>query len=403
MDLLLSRLDQIFPLLGYFLIGLTLNLTPCVYPMMTVTVSLFGKNDVKERTQKAFLKALCYFLGIVFMYSALGLFATMTGTLFGSLLQNRLVLLVLGIFIFILALSMFGLYQLQAPAALLNRLGRKRGAGYLGLFFSGVLVGIFAAPCIGPPIVAVLSIAVSSGDPVFGFWSFFVLSLGLGLPYLILGTFAGLIRRLPKSGQWLVWVERVFGVILLGLSLFYLSLAINAALSQWVLPLTVIVGGAYLGFFVNGGLKNQAFTRFKGIVGIVCVLLGMSLLVKMPKSGLNWETYTLLKIEAAVSEGKPVIIDFYADWCITCHEIEAGVFLHPEVQEVLSHFVRLRVDNTIDSPQVQEVLERYDVFGLPTIVFLDRTGKEVEKTRVIGYIPPEEFLDITRRVMGEAL
>jgi len=402
MDTILSKLDQIFPLLGYFLIGLTLNLTPCVYPMMTVTVSLFGKTQDKERTSRSFLKALCYFLGIVFMYSALGLFATMTGTLFGAFLQNRWVLLVLGIFIFILALSMFGLYQLQVPAALLNRLGARRGVGYLGLFFSGVLVGVFAAPCIGPPIVAVLSIAVSSGDPVFGFWSFFVLSLGLGLPYLILGTFAGLLRKLPRSGQWLVWVERVFGVVLMGLSFFYLALAVNVALSKWVVPLTLLVGGAYLGFFVEDGFKNRMFIRFKGVVGILCVLIGLSLFVKAPKSGLDWESYEIRKVEAAAAAQTPVIIDFYADWCLTCHEIEAGVFSDPEVQEALSHFVRLRVDNTIDTPQVQEVLQRYDVFGLPTIVFLNGQGQELKGTRVIGYLPPEKFLKITQRVMGES-
>lgn len=400
MDAILSGLERISPFLGYFLIGLTLNLTPCVYPMMTVTVSLFGKQEAEERRSRSFLKALCYFSGIVFMYSALGLFATTTGALFGSFLQNRWVLLTLGIFIFVLALSMFGLYQLQLPAGLLNRLGQRRGTGYLGLFLSGILVGVFAAPCIGPPIVAVLSIAVASGDPVFGFWSFFVLALGLGLPYLILGTFAGLIRKLPRSGQWLIWVERALGVILVGLSFFYLALAWNASLSKWVVPLTLLVGGLYLGFFVEDAFKNQMFIRFKGIVGVVCVLIGFSLLVTAPKSGLAWEPYELKKVEAAAAVKKPVIIDFYADWCLTCHEIEQMVFSNPQVKEVLSSFVRLRVDATTDSPQIEKILERYNVFGLPTIVFLDAQGREVKDTRVLGYVPPEKFLDIMRRVTG---
>src|SRR5699024_1815577 len=239
-----------------FLIGLALNLTPCVYPIMSVTVSLFGGNESKSSvsTASTFSKALVYVLGIVFMYSALGVMAAFTGELFGSWLQSPWVLAGIGILIFLLSLSMFGLYELQPPAWMMQKLGKtQQTSGYIGHFLSGLLVGVFAAPCIGPPIIALLAFVGAQGSPVFGFFAFFVMALGLGLPYLILGTFSGLLTKMPKSGVWMIWVKKVFGVVLIGVALFYLALAFAPAYSMYVVLATVIVGGIYLGFIERSG------------------------------------------------------------------------------------------------------------------------------------------------------
>ncbi|MCX6141661.1 MAG: protein-disulfide reductase DsbD family protein, partial [Ignavibacteriales bacterium] len=241
--------------LAIFVIGLALNLTPCVYPMLSVTVSLFGA-QTETNTVKVFLKAVTYVLGIATMYTVLGVSAALSGTLFGSWLQSPWVLGGIGVLLLGLSLSSFGLYQIQMPYWLTNKLGGTTGTGLISLYLSGLVVGVFAAPCIGPPVIALLTLVSSKADPVFGFWVFFTLSLGLGFPYLILGTFSGMIKQIPRSGAWLVWVERVFGVILSAAGLFYLSLAFLPKLSAFVIPAALILGGIYLGFLERPGKEK---------------------------------------------------------------------------------------------------------------------------------------------------
>ncbi|MGH2568682.1 MAG: cytochrome c biogenesis protein CcdA, partial [Bacteroidota bacterium] len=233
--------------LAIFLIGLALNLTPCVYPMMSVTVSLFGA-QTDANILRVFFKAVVYVLGMATMYSVLGVSAALSGGLFGSWLQSPWVLAGIAALLFGLALSMFGLYQIQIPYWLTSKLGGTTSTGLVGLYLSGLVVGIFAAPCVGPPVIALLAFVGAKGDPVFGFWTFFILSLGLGFPYLILGTFSGLLKKVPKSGVWLIWVERLFGVVLTGAALFYLSLAFFPKFSAYLVPVILLAGGGYLGF-----------------------------------------------------------------------------------------------------------------------------------------------------------
>lgn len=395
-------LETFFLFSGFFAAGLALNLTPCVYPMISVTVSLFRPKH-HETLSHSFAKALSYMLGIVVMYSALGLFVAMTGSLFGGVLQNKGVLLGIAALMFALAFSMFGAYQIRVPTWLLKRAGRRE-VSYGGLFLSGIFVGVFAAPCIGPPIIALLTLVGERGDPVFGFFAFFVLSLGLGLPYLILGTFSGLINKLPRSGDWLIWIERSFGVVLLGLSLFYFSLAVKPEWMKWVLPVTLIAGGFYLGFIEGRGGKHKLwFLRFKGALGILAILIGFAIIFSPPKEKLVWEPYEPQRLVTAMQENRPIVIDFYADWCITCHELEQFVFTHPGVVEHLSEFTRIRVDATdFEDPKAAEIMKRYGVFGLPTVVFLASGGREVEDARVIGYVSPAEFVKSLNMVQAES-
>jgi thioredoxin:protein disulfide reductase len=383
----------ILAFLALFFIGLALNLTPCVYPMLSVTVSIFGgQND--PNMLRVFSKALVYVLGIATMYSILGVLASFSGELFGSWLQHPWVLGGIGILLFALALSMFGLYEIQIPYWLASRIGTGSSTGYIGVYLSGLVVGIFAAPCIGPPIIALLAFIGAQGDPVFGFWSFFILSMGLGLPYLILGTFSGLLPKLPKSGVWMVWVKKVFGVVLVALALFYLSMPfIPVSDAYWVIPMSFIIGGVYLGFLESSGRGTPVFSKVKMAFGTVSLIIGIIFVMNLQKEGMEWEAYEDAKLDQARNDGIPVVLDFYADWCIPCLELERITFTDDRVIDATGHMVRLKVDLThFDSPESEEIRRRYNVAGVPTIVFLDKSGNEVEAARIMGFVGPDEFL-----------
>ena len=379
--------------LAIFLIGLALNLTPCVYPMLSVTVSLFGTQS-DTNTARVFIKAVVYILAIASMYSVLGVTAAMSGGLFGSWLQSPWVLAAIGALLFALALSMFGVYQIQAPYWLTSKLGGATGTGFISLFISGLVVGVFAAPCIGPPVIALLALVGQKGDPVFGFWAFFVLSLGLGFPYLILGTFSGLLKKVPRSGAWLIWVERIFGVVLTGAALFYLSLAFLPRFAAYVVPFTLIAGGLYLGFIEPSAKDKVWLKRVKWVFGIACVVVGGVFANALREPSISWHPYNEDWINEAKASEQPIIIDFYADWCIPCLELDRKTFTNPDVIAVAERFVRLKVDLThFDSPEAEALRKKFDIAGVPTIVFLDTNGEEALSSRVVGYLPPDRFLE----------
>ena len=383
-----------------FVIGLALNLTPCVYPMLSVTVSLFG-GQTETNTMRVILKAVTYVLGIATMYTVLGVSAALSGTLFGSWLQSPWVLGGIGILLIGLSLSSFGLYQIQMPYWLTSKLGGTTGTGLISLYISGLVVGIFAAPCIGPPVIALLTLVSSKADPVFGFWVFFTLSLGLGFPYLILGTFSGMLKKIPRSGAWLVWVERIFGVVLSAAGLFYLSLAFIPQWSAFVIPATLIIGGIYLGFVEPSGKEKKGLQRFKWAFGVVAVAFGVVSANALREAGIHWERFSEAQISAATSQGKPVMMDFYADWCIPCLELDRKTFTDPEVIAATNELVRLKVDLThFDSPESEALRKKYNIAGVPTIVFVDRSGNEVVNSRVVGYLPPKEFIEKVKPVAG---
>ncbi|HEY2956039.1 MAG TPA: cytochrome c biogenesis protein CcdA [Candidatus Eisenbacteria bacterium] len=385
-------------LLTIFGTGLALNLTPCVYPMLGVTLSIFGARRAAPPLQ-VFGLALLYVLGMATMYTTLGVVAALTGGLFGAALQHPLVPVGIGVLMVALALSMFGLYQLQPPPALLARLGGASATSAIGVFLSGLVVGLFAAPCIGPPVVALLALVGARGDAWFGFTVFFTLSLGLGAPYLVLGTFSNLLRSLPRSGEWMVWVERLMGVILLGVGLFYGMLGLAPRLAGWVVPVVLLAGGVYLGFVEKSANARVGFRWLKRAVGGIAVAAGVWIVASTPARGIEFRDGTPEALAAALGRGRPVLVDFSADWCVPCHELERATFTHPSVIQAARGFEAFKVDLTrFDSPESEAWRKQYRIRGVPTVVFLTPDGREVEQARVEGFVPASAFTERLRMV-----
>jgi thiol:disulfide interchange protein DsbD len=387
--------------LGLFLSGLALNLTPCVYPMLGVTVSIFGARKESSSPLQVAGLAVLYVLGIATMYTGLGVAAAFTGGLFGGLLQNPLVLAGIGVLFIVLSLSMFGVYSLQPPPWLLERLGGSGRTNAVGIFLSGLVVGVFAAPCIGPPVVALLALVGARGDPMFGFTTFFTLAMGLGAPYLVLGTFSGLLARLPRSGDWLIWVERLFGVILLSVGAFYLMLGFAPKLAAWVPPVALLAGGIYLGFIEKSAAARAGFRRLKMAVGTLAVLAGIVLVATTPSQGVVFEPFDEAAMAGTLRQGNPVVLDFTANWCVPCHELERVTFADRRVREAMKPFRAYRVDLThYDSPEAERWRKQYGITGVPTVVFLAPDGSEIRAARVEGFVGPSAFLERIRVAAG---
>jgi len=393
-----------------FALGLLLNLTPCVYPMLGVTLSIFGSRGAAP-THKVIGAAVIYVLGIATMYSALGTAAALTGGLFGAFLQNPLVLVAIGALFLVLSLSMFGVYELNPPSWLLQRLGGSGTTGAIGLFLSGLVVGVFAAPCTGPPVLALLGLVATRGDAAYGFRTFFAFSLGLGAPYLVLAAFSNLMQRLPRSGDWMVWVKHLFGIAMVSFGLFYVLVGIAPQFARWVAPVGLLVGGLFLGFLDKSGERRAAtagkkpgntFALFKRAVGVVGLAAGVWLVVAAPKQRLEFRPYDEAAVQRALAAGQPVILDFGADWCLPCHELDDQTFTDARVIAAAQRFAAFKVDLTVaDKPEVIAHTKRFDIRGVPTVVFLT-PGGEVRHARFSGFLAPAPFLKKLEQVREAA-
>nr|NIR52687.1 DUF255 domain-containing protein [candidate division KSB1 bacterium] len=332
-DQLMTGSGLFLTLLFIFLGGLALNLTPCVYPLIPITISYFV-GQASNKISKSFFLALVYVLGMATTYSVLGVVAAMTGGLLGASLQKPAVLIGISVVFLIFAASMFGAFEIRMPTSLTNLAGGSR-RGAFGSLFMGLTVGIVAAPCIGPFVLSLLTYVAVQGDPFLGFLMFFVLSLGLGVPFLVLGTFSGLIENLPRSGEWMAWVKKVFGVVMVGVAAYFVSTLIPHVVYVALLTAVAVIGGLLVGFIDN---SRASFAWFKGLkvaIGTVLILFGIWTSVsawnEANSEHIKWQRYSEELIAQARAEGKPVLIDFYADWCIPCKQIEKTLFSAPSV------------------------------------------------------------------------
>jgi thiol:disulfide interchange protein DsbD len=394
-DRWLAERGLLFTLAAVALLGLGLNLTPCVYPLISVTIAYFGGQAGGRGRRRVVGLASVYVLGIALSFSVIGLVAALSGGMFGAALQKPAVLLFIAAVMVILALGSFGLYQLQPPAALMRWVSGT-GSGAAGALFMGLTMGIVAAPCVGPIVVGLLIFVGSRQDTGLGFLLFFALAVGMGLPYIVLAAAAGSLRQLPRSGEWLVWTERLFGCILLILAAYYLVPLLPAFVEPWVVPVAVGLSGIYLGFVEPAGRGVRYFPVVKGAVGIGMLVIALwSVQQAATTQAIAWEPYEQWASDGTAPD-KPLLIDFAAEWCIPCREMDHTTYVHPGVVREADRFHMVRADITQENDANSELVAKYEVKGVPTVILFSPRG--AEKQRMVGYVGPDQLLEAMRTV-----
>ena len=384
-------------LTGIFFGGLALNLTPCIYPLIPITVSYFGGRD-KKAGERTYLHALLYITGLACTNSLLGLSAALSGDMIGSALQKPIVLILISGVLVFLALSFFGLWDLKPPAGL-TRAASKNFGGYFGTFFMGLTLGIVAAPCLGPFMLGLLTYVGQKGDPFLGFLYFFVLSIGLGLPLSLMAIFSGAVNRLPLSGAWMVWIRKILGWVLVGMAGYLLRPLIPGQLHQSAFMAAILLAaGLHLGWLERTWQSSLYIKR-----GVGAVLAAGAIILFFSTygnhTGVRWIPYDNTMFNEVLRMKKPVMLDFYADWCGPCRAMDKTVFNDPEIMSLGRQFTTIRVDLTTRKPFQKELQQRYNIRGVPTIIFLDRNGAEEKRLRVTSFASRDGILKRMKSVL----
>ncbi|MCF7743364.1 protein-disulfide reductase DsbD [Aeromonas veronii] len=414
-----SQQDQLASALGhqgfwlsivaFFALGLGLAFTPCVFPMYPILTGIIAGAGHRLSTGRAFLLSFVYVQGMAVTYTLLGLVVASAGLKFQAALQHPYVLIALSVMFVLLALSMFGLYTLQLPSSLQTRLSglsnRQQGGSVVGVAIMGMISGLVCSPCTTAPLSGALIYVAQSGDLWLGGAALYALSLGMGLPLLLLGTSGG--KLLPKAGAWMDVIKQLFGFALLAVPILLLS----RLWSDQVTTLAWLGWGLLLCGYLYHHNQHQPHSVAKSVRGFVlllamisAVVVGKDLLQPAPPAAITADasqtapqfirikTLDDLKVQLAAARGKPVLLDLYADWCVACKEFEHKTFSDPAVRERFGQMVLLQADVTANDDADVELLNSLNVLGLPTLIFFDREGKELTGQRVTGFMGPAEFL-----------
>jgi len=384
----------LWTLLGVFAGGMALNLTPCVYPIIPVTISYFaGQGD--RRQSRLFAHGASYVIGLAVTNSLLGVTAALTGGLMGSLLQNPVVLMAIATVLVLFAASLFGFWEMRLPFAM-TQIASRSYAGYFGSLFMGLTMGIVAAPCIGPFVLGLLTWVAGLRSAWLGFVIFFTLSLGLGLPLFVLALFSGQLKRLPRSGEWMLWVRKMMAWFLVGMAAYYLRALLPKIVYSFLLASVALAAGLHLGWLSKVQAQSSKFKWIRSITGTTGLVLATLLIggwvLRGP--GVTWHPYSDELLENARRNGTPVIVDFYADWCSPCVKLENETFHQSDiVARTRKDFIMVKVDLTrADNLLNEDLLTRYKVKGVPTVVFIGPDGRERNDLRLVDFIPADQFL-----------
>ena len=406
---------------SFFGFGLLLALTPCVFPMIPILSGIIVGQGHALTKSRAFGLSLAYVLGMALTYAAVGVAAGLSGTLLSSALQNPWVLGGFALIFVALAFSMFGFYELQMPGFIQNRFNdasnRIKGGSLAGVFAMGALSAVIVGPCVAAPLAGALLYIGQTGDVVLGGSALFSLALGMGAPLLLVGVSAGAL--LPRAGGWMEAVKSFFGILLLGMAIWLISPVISSAIHMLLWAGLLIVSAMYLRAIDPLPHAASGFAKFWKGVGVVALIVGVALLIGVlsgsrdmlqPLSGLRAEgagakaagvasikferVKNVAELEKRLkrANGKVVMLDFYADWCVSCKEFERFTFGDAKVQAKLRDVVLLQADVTANSEDDTALLKKFGLFAPPSIIFFDKSGKELSDARVIGYEPPEKFI-----------
>jgi thiol:disulfide interchange protein DsbD len=381
-------------LIFIFLAGLALNLTPCVYPLIPITIGYFGGQS-EGKTSRLVMLGLLYMLGMAITYSVVGVVTALSGAVFGSLMQNPIVIIVIALLFVTLALSQFGVYEFKLPDSLVAKAGGAKG-GAFGAFFMGLTMGIVAAPCIGPFVIGLVTYVAAKADPLYGFLMFFVLALGLGFPYLLLAIFSGKIKSLPRAGLWMEGVKHIFGFLLIGMAFYFLDPILSKAIQGYTLPVFGIIAAIILLFVDKTANDAKGFRIFKTIFSLIVLAISIYALIPSEKLEPEWKIFSVENYEASLNNNERMVIDFYADWCIPCKELDALTFSDPRVLKEFERFTVYKVDMTKNNETNESLRKRFNVIGMPTVLIIDSKGNEIK--RLTGFVNADEFLSLIGKV-----
>jgi thiol:disulfide interchange protein DsbD len=420
--------DQLWTLLSFFGFGLLLAFTPCVFPMVPILSGIIAGQGDRITTRRAFLLSLVYVLAMALTYTVAGVIAGMFGKNLQAAFQNAWVLGSFSVVFVLLALSMFGFYELQIPARLQNKLNqishRQESGTWLGVAIMGILSALIVGPCVAPPLAAALIYIGQSGDALLGGLALFALSLGMGTPLLVVGTSAG--RYLPRAGAWMTAVKAAFGVGLLALALWMLERIVDPTLIMLGWGALAIASGVYMGALDRLDASVSGWRRLWKSVGVMLLVLGIMQFIGAAAGGKDWlqplkfsggvgnasgqiaQPVEFRKIKSLgqlngllADEPRPAMLDFYADWCVDCKRMEKYSFPEPPVQAAMADGLILKADVTANDDVDQALMSSFRIIGPPAILFFGRSGQEMPEFRVIGYQRPEAFAGHVERAFKE--
>ncbi len=407
-------------MLGFFGLGLLLAFTPCVFPMIPILSSIIVGGGERITTHRAFILSLSYILAMSVTYTAAGIMTGLLGENLQAMFQNPWIIgSFSGLFV-ILSLSMFGLFELQLPHALQHRLHqishKQQGGSIAGAAVMGLLSGLIVGPCLAPPLAGALIFIGQHGDPVLGGVALFMLSMGMGLPLLIIGTSAG--SLLPKAGDWMNTIKAIFGILMLGLAIWMLERIIPGWVSLLLWGGLLIVSAIYIGALNILTIDANGWEKLRKGLGLILLIYGSLLIIggasgshniwqplqltaltnqhnKQDAHGLIFtQVQNLAELEQLLAQSKqPAMLDFYADWCVDCKKMEATTFQDPNVVAALKGTTLIQIDLTDYTEQQRAVLKHFGLFGPPTLLFFDADGKEYSQYRLIGGTSASELLD----------
>lgn len=414
---MLKQDSLILTLIAFFIGGLLLSFTPCVFPMYPILTGIIvgAGQDLTTplTTRKAFTLSFFYVQGMAVTYTLLGIVVALAGAQFQAIFQHPFVLIALSVLFIFLALSMFGIFNLALPASWQNKLNnlsnKQKGGSIAGVAMMGVISGLVASPCTTAPLTGALLYISQTGDVVLGASALYALSLGMGLPLLILGSSGG--KLLPKAGAWMNIIKNIFGLLLLAVPIFLLERVIPEIASQVLWAVLALSAASY--FYVENinGKSRGFWFGARSLVIFLMLFVGANMAYQLvvpnqklpavesittPKTQHFTQVKTLKELQTAIAQannqGKTVMLDLYADWCIACKEFEKYTFSDDKVQQALANSVLLQIDLT-DTGTKQNItlMEHFNVFGLPSILFFNLQGEELSQQRITGFMGAEEF------------